>query len=98
MFEGKKVLVCGLARSGIAAAMLLKKQSAVITGTDTRENIDFHGDIDLYLGQQPDEFVHEFELLIISPGISVYAPFVQKAINLGIPVWGEAELAYNLCP
>jgi UDP-N-acetylmuramoylalanine--D-glutamate ligase len=37
-------------------------------------------------------------LLIISPGISVYLPFIEKAKALGIPVWGEMELAYRLCP
>ena len=98
MFKGKKVLVCGLARSGMSAAYLLKKHGAVVTGTDTREIIDFKGEMPLRLGQTPDTFVHEFDLVIISPGISVYAPFVQKAQNLGIPVWGEAELAYALCP
>ena len=98
MFCGKKVLVCGLARSGIAAIQLLIKHGAIVTGTDTRDSIDFQGDINLRLGQQPDEFVHEYELVIISPGISIYAPFVQKAYALGIPVWGEAELAYAFCP
>ena len=98
MLKGKNVLVCGLARSGKAAAELLKKHGAFVTGTDTRSNVDLGGDILLRLGQQPDAFVHEFDLIIVSPGISVYAPFVQKAYELGIPVWGEAELAYAFCP
>ena len=98
MFIGKKVLVCGLARSGAAAAALLKKHGAIVTGTDTNANINILDEINLRLGKTPDEFVHEYDLIIISPGISVYASFVQKAHELGIPVWGEAELAYAFCP
>ena len=98
MLKGKKILVCGLARSGISAVKLLKNHGAIVTGSDTRDDIELDANIDLRLGQVPDGFVHEFDLIIISPGISVYASFVQKAIELGIPVWGETELAYVLCP
>ncbi|MCL2386065.1 MAG: UDP-N-acetylmuramoyl-L-alanine--D-glutamate ligase [Defluviitaleaceae bacterium] len=103
VFEGKKVLVCGMARSGQAAALVLRQLGADVTATDLREEISWDYDpvaegIKCRLGQAPDEFVGEFELVIISPGISVYAPFVKAAEALGIAVWGEAELAYRLCP
>jgi len=103
MFDGKKVLVCGMAKSGQAAALLLRQLGAFVTASDSKTEIlwDYdpvtHG-IKCRMGQNPDNFVSEFELVIISPGISVYAPFVIKAESLGIPVWGEAELAFRLCP
>ena len=102
-FKNKKILVCGMARSGQAAALALRQLGANVTATDLREDISWNYSpeekgILLRLGQAPDDFFAEFELIIISPGISLYASFVQEAKALGIPVWGEAELAYRLCP
>ena len=99
-FEEKKVLVCGMARSGQAAAKKLHELGATVTVTDSNKETNFDNKYGLtcLFGQDPFDFVHEFELIIISPGISVYAPFVKKAVSLGIPVWGEVELFYILCP
>jgi len=82
---------------------VLAQQGAKVCATDKKTDVDWGYDpaaegIELRLGEDPIGFVAEFELVIISPGISVYAPFVEKATELGIPVWGEAELAYRLCP
>jgi UDP-N-acetylmuramoylalanine--D-glutamate ligase len=38
------------------------------------------------------------QLLILSPGVPYFTPIVQHALSKGIPVWGELELAYRLCP
>ena len=102
-FDGQKVLVCGMARSGQAAAALLASLGAAVTAQDLNENIDWAYDpkdkgLSLYLGQNPDDIVGGFDLVVISPGLSIYLPFVVKAKALGIPVWGEAELAFRLCP
>jgi len=103
LFDGKKILVCGMARSGQAAALVLSQLGAEVCATDLKTEIEWdyvphENNISLRLGEAPDNFIAEFELIIISPGISIYAPFVKKAESLGIPVWGEAELAYRLCP
>ncbi|MCL2527599.1 MAG: UDP-N-acetylmuramoyl-L-alanine--D-glutamate ligase [Defluviitaleaceae bacterium] len=102
-FYGKKVLVCGMARSGQAAASLLCEHGAEVTAQDLREELDWTYDpiekgLILYLGKNPDDIVKNFDLIIISPGLSIYLPFVEKAKALGIPVWGESELAFRLCP
>jgi UDP-N-acetylmuramoylalanine--D-glutamate ligase len=99
-FDGKKVLVCGIARSGIAATLLLLNRGATVTMQDTKPdiNIDSLPKVNYYLGRDPDDIIKDFDLIVISPGITVYKPFVQKAYALNIPVWGEAELAYRCCP
>jgi len=102
-FQNKKALVCGLARSGQAAAGLLSDLGAKVTAQDLRTNIDWTFDpdsrgISTYLGKNPDAIIGEFDLVVISPGISIYLPFVAKAKAMGIPVWGESELAFRLCP
>jgi len=103
MFNGKKILVCGMAKSGQSAARLLAEMGAYVTVQDMKKDIDWNYDpahigLKTYLGKNPDDIVGNFDLIIISPGITVYAPFVKKAEALGIPVWGEAELAFRLCP
>ncbi|MDR1539897.1 MAG: UDP-N-acetylmuramoyl-L-alanine--D-glutamate ligase [Clostridiales bacterium] len=105
-FNHKKVLVCGIARSGVAAAKLLKDLGAEVTLQDLkiRDKIEINLDemeksgFEIYVGKNPDDIIDDFDLAVISPGISVYLPFVEKALKLGIPVWGEIELAYSLCP
>jgi len=98
-----KILVCGMAKSGQSAARLLAEMGAHVTVQDMKEDIDWNYDptgigLETYLGKNPDDIVGNFDLIIISPGITVYAPFAKKAEALGIPVWGEAELAFRLCP
>jgi len=102
-FVNKKVLVCGMARSGQAAASLLNEKGAIVTVQDISQNIKWGYDpqdkgMTLYLGKNPDDIVNDFDLIIVSPGLSIYLPFIKKAMSLGIPVWGEAELAFRLCP
>ena len=99
----KKVLVCGMARSGQAAAALLCELGADVTAQDLRDKIEWNYDphekgLNLYLGKNPDEIVEGYDLIVISPGLSIYLPFIEKAKALGIPVWGESELAFRNCP
>jgi UDP-N-acetylmuramoylalanine--D-glutamate ligase len=104
-FTGKKVLVCGMARSGQSAARLLNRQGAEVTCQDLKEfekiNWTFLPEeegMQLYMGKNPDDIVTGFDLIVISPGIPVTLPFIEKAKQHKIPVWGEIELAYRLCP
>ncbi|MCL2604547.1 MAG: UDP-N-acetylmuramoyl-L-alanine--D-glutamate ligase [Defluviitaleaceae bacterium] len=98
-FDGKRVLVCGIARSGIASAKLLTDRGAAVVLQDIKKEINGERlpNVGYMLGQDPDDVIKDFDLIIISPGISVYKPFVQKAYALNIPVWGEVELAYRCC-
>ena len=103
-YEGKKVLVVGMARSGVAAAQLLVKHGAVVTVNDskTREQL---GDVlsplenlpvQWALGCPAMDVLAGQDVLVISPGIPDSVPFVKKAKADGIYVIGEVELAYQL--
>jgi UDP-N-acetylmuramoylalanine--D-glutamate ligase len=105
-YENQKVLVCGMARSGISAAKLLKRHGAIVTLQDikTEDKIDaavlseLRGlGIVLYLGRNPDDIISEYDLMVLSPGVPTSLPFVAKARMLGVHVIGETELAYTLC-
>ena len=104
-YRGKKVLVCGIARSGVASALLLKRLGAEVTAQDLKEReklepfattLEQNG-VALYIGKNPDDILEAFDLLIVSPGIPCDLPFFDKAFTLMKPVWGEIELAYSVC-
>lgn len=104
-FKDKKVLVSGMAKSGISAAELLKKLGAEVTIQDAKTE-DKLGDavkevkekgIKLFLGANPDDIIEDMDMLVMSPGVPTDLPFVEKAKKAGIKVIGEIELAWLFC-
>ena len=105
-YNGKKALVCGMARSGIAAARLLNRLGARVTLQDMKKREEISADvlalegegIVLYTGANPDEIACAQDLIVLSPGIPCDLPFIAAAENAGIEVISEVELAYRLTP
>lgn len=106
MFENKKVLILGLARSGIAAAKFLKKRNCEVIINDKKEKEDEKllkelNDlgIKVILGSHPDNLItKELDYLIKNPGVPIDHKYVLKAKELGIPVINEVEMAYRCIP
>nr|WP_263328096.1 UDP-N-acetylmuramoyl-L-alanine--D-glutamate ligase [Neobacillus sp. Marseille-Q6967] len=100
----KKILVLGLAKSGVTAAALLHKLGAFVTVNDMKplsENPEAQGlleqGIKVICGEHPVELLDEgFELIVKNPGIPYHNPLVEGAIEKGIPVITEVELAYQI--
>ncbi|EGP5377156.1 UDP-N-acetylmuramoyl-L-alanine--D-glutamate ligase [Enterococcus faecium] len=107
-YENKKVLVLGLAKSGVSAAKLLHELGALVTVNDGKpfdENPEAQELLSLGIkvitGSHPIELLdEEFSLLVKNPGIPYSHPLVAKAQEMGIPVITEVELAYEVaeCP
>lgn len=107
-YNGKKALVCGMARSGIAAAKLLKKLGAEVTLQDMKKREELSADvlnlenegIVLYTGANPDDIACAQDIIVLSPGIPCDLPFILAAEEAGVSVISEVELAYTLtkCP
>ena len=105
-YNGKKALVCGMARSGIAAAKLLNRLGARVTLQDMKKREEISADvlalegegIVLYTGANPDEIACAQDLIVLSPGIPCDLPFIAAAEAAGIAVISEVELAYSLTP
>ncbi len=102
--KGKKVLVFGMARSGIAAAKLLLLRGAEVYICDSKQEADFNGALDelkaagavFCLGEKhPENLLEGMDALVVSPGIPVEHPAVARARALGIEVMGEVEYAYR---
>ena len=103
-FQGKRTLVVGMARSGVAVAQLLLRGGAKVVINDSKTEEEL-GDalaplaglpVERLLGRPAAECLAGIDALVISPGISVDAPFVQKAREQGAYVTGELEVAWQL--
>ena len=101
-WQGKTVLVIGLARSGRAAAKLLQRHGARVIGTDTKPRRELSGieeleglGVELVLGTSDARLVARAEVLVVSPGVPPTAPLVAQADRLGVPSVSEVELAFQ---
>ena len=98
-FKDKKVMVVGMAASGISAAKLLKKLGAQVLLYDAKPKESFElSDVEegclLRFGVDPCEVVREADMLVMSPGVPVKLTFVDLAKELNKPVIAEIELGY----
>lgn len=102
--RGKKTTIVGAGRSGLAAARVLRELGANVFVSDQAALAPSARQELIRLGISFEEHGHteraiaQAELVILSPGVPYSAPIVQRARSGGIPVWGELELAYRLCP
>jgi UDP-N-acetylmuramoylalanine--D-glutamate ligase len=103
-YKYKKVLVLGLAKSGVSAASLLNSLGAFVTVNDKKplsENPEAQGlleqGIKVICGSHPIELMDEgFELVVKNPGIPYHNPMIQAALAKQIPIITEVELAYQV--
>jgi UDP-N-acetylmuramoylalanine--D-glutamate ligase len=99
--KGKRVLVVGLGKSGIASALFLADRGARVAVSDTKSAEELHHEIPLLLdhgivveaGYHGERTFKEQELIVISPGVPADVPQLLQARQAGIPVIGEVELA-----
>lgn len=99
-WSGKRVLILGLARSGMSAAKLLLHVGAYPALFDEKPLDQLSTDIEfllqqgckLALGQDLQVFLENADVLLVSPGIAKDAPIVRQAAALGILCIGELEL------
>ena len=102
-WKTQKVLVAGSGKSGIGATDLLKKVGAeviIYDGNDKLKEEDVLNklenkeDVKVILGELEDSVINEIDIMVLSPGIAIDAPFVLRVKEAGVPIWGEIELAY----
>jgi UDP-N-acetylmuramoylalanine--D-glutamate ligase len=102
--KGKKALVVGLGKSGIAAAQALVKRGADVSVQDSKESGAVEPQLITYLQNEKitcyfatvPEDPSSFDLIVLSPGVPMDLPFVREAAEKGVWVTGELELAYQL--
>ena len=101
--KGKKILIIGTGKSGLAAARLLLAVKAVPVLFDGNEKTDpeevrkklpEEAEVKILVGELPQEELEEISLAVFSPGVPVDTPFADRIREQGIPIWGEVELGY----
>ena len=97
--EGLSVLVLGMARSGLAAVQFLAARGALVTATDSSP-LEKLGSVGAALDQLGVKFLPQHadlltgvDLVVVSPGVPIGAPDLEKARLAGVEVIGEVELA-----
>jgi len=98
---GKKVLVMGAARSGIACAKFLAKRGATVVLNDAKplekwsaETLALKSEgFGLLSGEVPGWLLDQLELMIVSPGVPTKSIPLRYAERAGAEVIGEVELA-----
>lgn len=96
-----RIAVLGLGQSGRAAFDALQKLGAKPVGFDRNQPKDFEVDADqLVIGTDEHQIEAiksgDFGLVIVSPGIPPHSTVWQACNELGLPVWGEVELAWRI--
>ncbi len=101
--NGKRVLVVGLARTGIAVSLFSAGYGAAVTATDEKPEAEMAetaarlraAGVKLELGAHAQEIFLEQDLIVVSPGVPAKLPALELARAQGIPVWSEIELAWR---
>ena len=104
MLENKKVLVLGLAKSGLAATRLLVKLGALVTVNEGKAASELEAydelcemGVEVIAGSHPDElFERDFDFVVKNPGIKYTMPFVLRLQERNIPIYTEIELAFQV--
>jgi UDP-N-acetylmuramoylalanine--D-glutamate ligase len=100
-WQGKRVTVFGLGRSGRAAADLLLDSGALVTILEEHTSQDFESasvayglrGTRVFQGDQVAQGLRDLDLLVVSPGVSKDHALLQEIAQRGIPIIGEIELA-----
>lgn len=101
---GKRVLIVGLARTGLVTALFSAGYGATVTATDEKPEDELAeaatklraAGVKLELRGHTPEIFKDQDLIVISPGVPAKLPQLEEARARGIPVWSEIELAWRL--
>ena len=101
--KNKRVLVVGLARTGVATALFCAARGARVTATESRTEAQIgeaveklrQAGVALELGGHVDRTFVEQDLIVPSPGVPADFPPLVAARKAGVKTWSEIELAYQ---
>lgn len=101
--KGKRVLVVGLARTGVATALFCAARGAKVMATESRTEAEIgevvaklrDAGVILELGGHQEQSFLQQDLIIPSPGVPADDPLLLAARAKGVTIWSEVELAYR---
>jgi len=98
--KGRRVLVVGLGKSGVASALFLASRGAVVTVSDAKQEHTLRQEIPVLLergitvetGRHGEHTFTRQDLIVVSPGVPKELPALAAARQRKIPILGEIEL------
>lgn len=101
--KNKRVLVVGLARTGVATALFCAQRGAIVTATESRTETEIGeavarirvAGVSVELGGHHEETFVQQDLIVPSPGVPADFALLLKAKSAGVTIWSEIELAYR---
>jgi UDP-N-acetylmuramoylalanine--D-glutamate ligase len=101
--RNKRLLVVGLARTGVATALFGAAHGALVTATESRTEAEIgenvlrlrNAGVTLELGGHQEKTFLQQDLIVPSPGVPADSPLLLAARARGITIWSEIELAYR---
>jgi UDP-N-acetylmuramoylalanine--D-glutamate ligase len=101
--KNKRVLVVGLARTGVATALFCAERGAAVTATESRTESEIGATaaqlraagVALELGGHQEKTFLQQDLIVPSPGVPADSPLLLAARAKGVTIWSEIELAYR---
>lgn len=105
-WSGKKVIVIGAARQGTALSRYLASKGALVILTDMHSLDELPANlpdleklgIHLRLGGHPLELLEGADLVCVSGGVPLTIPFIQAALQRGIPLSNDSQIFLEACP
>jgi UDP-N-acetylmuramoylalanine--D-glutamate ligase len=99
--QGKRVLVVGLGKSGVASSLFLQSRGARVTVSDEKSQDQLRNEIPALLdkgivvetGKHGERTFRDQDLIVVSPGVPNNVPALLNARKQGTPIIGEIELA-----
>ena len=104
-YKDKNIAILGMGKSGIALAKVLSDRGAHVLVSDTRNAEQLTEAVET-LKELPVEYecgghserVLSSDIIVISPGVSIHSPLIEKALAQGVKVLGEVEIAWSISP
>jgi len=100
--EGKKIVIIGMGKTGIAAAQFLGSQGCRVVVTDEKQISEWGADFRriasekwLKAGVYNADILNGADMVVPSPGVPPYNDILAAAVKKKIPVMSEIELAYR---
>lgn len=105
-WNGKRVLILGAARQGLALARWLSLHGAHVTLSDMRSADELRVaraslaefQIDWALGGHPLELLDSVDVLCLSGGVPLNLPIVTEAVKRGIPLSNDSQIFMEAVP
>lgn len=105
-WQGKRILVIGAARQGLAASRFLAAHGAHVTLNDNRPLENFSDSlasldklgIQYHFGNHPLELLENVDLVCVSGGVPLELPLIQAALQKGIPLSNDSQIFMQAVP